>query len=62
MNIESYHRGRTVKTVLVGGVTDETDEQILAFAMKHAGEDKSSLFGTHVSHGDETTQVSLYTD
>lgn len=58
-------KGRTVKTVTVAFITNETDEQILAHAMHDAGEKKSSLFGWRVVRSeviDGQASVDLYTD
>lgn len=45
MEIKSYSKGRTEKTVLVEGTEDKADDVIVAFAMQHANETPVSLFG-----------------
>ena len=57
--------GRTVKTVLVSEIRDESDEQIVDCAIRAARETRPSLFGWHVSRALDDSHravVSLYTD
>lgn len=42
-------RGRTVKTVLVEGITDQSNDEIFEAATRGAGESRSSLFGWRLS-------------
>lgn len=42
-------RGRTVKTVLVEGITDESNDEIFAAALRGSGETTSSIFGWRLS-------------
>lgn len=61
MEIKSSHKGQTVKTVvLAAGDKDEA----LTYAMHHAGESKSSLFGWDVTESDDKGiwTVRLYTN
>lgn len=62
MEIKSSHTGQTVKTVvLAAGDKDEA----LHYAMHHAGETKSSLFGWDVKESLDDKgiwTVKMYTD
>lgn len=65
MIVEQVLRGRTLKTVTVGEVADETDAQILDLAMAHTGESASSLFDMRVERYTLTpdrVNAFLYTD
>jgi len=61
----AVYRGATLKRVVVRNVTDETDDAIIAEAMRAAGESKSSLFGWGVQRHEDTPStvvVTLHTD
>jgi len=61
----AIYRGGTYKRVVVRRVTDETDDAIIAEAMRAAGESRSSLFGWHVNRCEDTPStvvVTLHTD
>lgn len=63
MEIKSYHKGSTEKVVIVTDASQASDEDVLNFAMRYAGEDKSSLFGHRVEWtSTQTATVRLYTD
>jgi hypothetical protein len=52
-----------MKTVVVGDIAhDDTDGQILDFAMKATGESRPSLFGWHLVRFDTTATATLHTD
>lgn len=62
-NYKGYQRA--TKTVTIEGITDETDEQVADFAMRFAGERRSSLFGLNVNrdeHDSSTATVAMHTD
>lgn len=63
MMIEQITGGIPTKRVSIQFIENETDEQILEFAMRVAGESRSSLFGWHVHRfPDGSALVSLNTD
>lgn len=65
MIAETILRGSTLKTVTVGEVAQETDAEILAFAMDAARETSSSLFDMRVQRYTLTpdrVNVFLHTD
>lgn len=66
MNMKSYTKGRTTKTVTIEGLTNETNDEIRAFAYACAGETAGNLFGSNIARpalGNDTIAiVTLYTD
>lgn len=60
METISYHKGYAQKTVVVGNVHAHSDTEVLAYAMRKAGEDRSSLFDYRVTrHDGGTATVTL---
>jgi hypothetical protein len=65
MNVKSYTKGRTVKTVVLENVGNESKDEIREMAYRAAGETRESTFGTHVYEPpmDPTiVRVDIYTD
>jgi hypothetical protein len=65
MYVVNVDRGRTVKTVTIGGVSSEaTRKQIFDYALLAAGETCHSIFGRSLHRIEESSvwTVSLWTD
>lgn len=66
MNIKSYTKGRTVKTVTIENITTESNDAIRAMAYAHAGETPENCFGSNIARpaleNNAIAVVTLYTD
>lgn len=64
MKVTEFSKGRTITKVRVEDVENVTDEAVLAFALSHARESKSSLFGWNFNReeNDEWVMVTMHTD
>jgi hypothetical protein len=59
------YKGRTVKTVTIAGVHDETREEIIDLALEVARETRADLFGIRVTQSQidpHSFEVALNTD
>ena len=57
MQVKSVRTGRTMKVVTLTEVTEVDDQACVSEAMKAAGEDRSSLFGTNVTYFPEYDEI-----
>lgn len=64
MILRALYRGRTLKTVTIAGVTDDdTDEDIVNFALAKALETRSSTFAQRIERFSLTPDVvNVYLD
>lgn len=62
MNVASVVKSFGRKRVVVEGLSSEPDAEVKDFALKAAGENRSSIFGSNIHREGDRAYFTFYTD